>query len=92
MAASGNYTLRVTAPANRQLARLPEGAAAAIIEFMMGALLENPHRVGGALQQELVGFHSARRGVYRLVYEILDDVHVVDVHRIEHRSTVYRSR
>lgn len=92
MAASGHYTLRVTAPAQRQLARLPEGTAAAIAEFMVGALLDNPRRVGGALQRELTGFYSARRGTYRVVYEILEDQRLTDVHRIDHRSTVYRSR
>jgi len=40
--------LRVTGPAERQLDRLPEGTAAAIVEFMLGALLDNPHRLGGA--------------------------------------------
>ena len=37
---------------------------AAIVEFMLGALLENPQRVGGELQRELAGMRSARRGAY----------------------------
>ena len=86
------YALRVTGPAERQLNRLPEGTAAAIVEFMLGALLENPHRLGGQLQRELSGMRSARRGVYRIIYEIDDDKHLVIVHRIEHRSTAYRPR
>ena len=44
------YALRVTGPAERQLNRLPEGTAAAIVEFMLGALLGNPHRLGGQLR------------------------------------------
>ena len=32
---------------------------------MLGPLLDNPHRVGGALRRELEGLHSARRGAYR---------------------------
>ena len=86
------YELRVTGPAQRQLGRLPEGTAAAIIEFMLSALVENPHRVGGRLQRELAAFHSARRGTYRVVYEIDDDQHAVIVLRIDHRSSVYRTR
>jgi mRNA interferase RelE/StbE len=86
------YRLRVTGPAERQLGRLPEGTAAAIVEFMLGALLENPHRVGGPLQRELAGMRSARRGSYRLVYEIAELERLVIVLRIEHRSTVYRPR
>lgn len=86
------YDLQVTRPAERQLARLPEGTAAAIVEFMLGALVENPHQVGGRLQRELAGFHSARRGAYRVVYEIFDADRLVVVHRIDHRSNVYRAR
>lgn len=86
------YELRVTAPAQRQLGRLPEGTAAAIVEFMLGALIDNPHRVGGRLQRELAGLHSARRGAYRVVYEIDEDQHAVIVLRIDHRSHVYRPR
>lgn len=86
------YELRVTAPAERQLGRLPEGTAAAIVEFMLGALVENPYRVGGRLQRELAGLHSARRGAYRVVYEIDEDQHAVIVLRIDHRSRVYRIR
>jgi mRNA-degrading endonuclease RelE of RelBE toxin-antitoxin system len=86
------YTLRVTGPAERQLDRLAEGTAAAIVEFMLGALLDNPHRLGGALQRELAGLRSARRGVYRVIYEIDDTEQLVIVYRIEHRATAYRPR
>jgi mRNA-degrading endonuclease RelE of RelBE toxin-antitoxin system len=87
-----DYALRVTGPAERQLDRLPEGTAAAIVEFMLGALLENPHRLGGQLQRELAGMRSARRGVYRIICEIDDGKHLVIVYRIEHRATAYRPR
>jgi mRNA-degrading endonuclease RelE of RelBE toxin-antitoxin system len=86
------YELRVTAPAQRQLGRLPEGTAAAIVEFMLGALVDNPHRVGGRLQRELAGLHSARRGAYRVVCEIDEDQRAVTVLHIDHRSRVYRPR
>ena len=86
------YALRVTGPAVRQLNRLPEGTAAAIVEYMLGALLDNPHRLGGALQRELAGMRSARRGVYRIIYEIEETERLVVVYRIEHRATAYRPR
>ena len=86
------YTLRVTGPAERQLNRLPQGTAAAIVEFMLGALLDNPHRVGGELQRELAGLRSARRGAYRIIYEIDDTERLVIAYRIEHRATAYRRR
>ena len=86
------YTLRVTGPAERQLNRLSEGTAAAIVEFMLGALIGNPHRLGGELQRELAGLRSARRGAYRIVYEIDEARRLVIVLRIEHGATPYRPR
>ena len=89
---STKYELRVAGPAARRLDRLPDKVAAAIVEFMLGALLDDPHRVGGALRRELAGLHSARRGAYRIVYEIDEQASTVTVLRIDHRSTVYRPR
>ncbi len=86
------YELRVTGSAQRHLERLPQGTAAAIVEFMLSALIDNPHRVGGRLQRELSGLHSARRGAYRVVYAIDDQLHVVVVLRLDHRSRLYRSQ
>ena len=86
------WTLRIAASAERQLARLPERIAAAVVEFLLGPLVENPRRVGHPLQRELAGLWSARRGAYRVVYEIDDENRIVDVLRIEHRSDVYRPR
>ncbi len=86
------YELRVTGPVQRQLERLPEGTAAAIVEFMVTALIENPHRVGGRVQRELAGLHSARRGAYRVIYEIDEEQHAVIVFRVDHRSSAYQMR
>ena len=87
-----DFELRVTGPAQRQLGRLNESAATAIAEFMLTALIENPHRVCRPLQRELAGLHSARRGVYRIIYEIDDNAHTVTVLRIDHRAHAYRPR
>lgn len=86
------YRLRLTRPAERQLNRLPEGTATAIVEFMLGALIDNPHRLGDELQRELSGLRSARRGAYRVIYEIDESHRLVIILRIEHRATAYRSR
>lgn len=86
------WELAVAASAERQLARLPERVAPAIVEFMLGPLTENPHRVGHPLQRELTGLWSARRGAYRIIYDIDDDQERVTVLRIDHRADVYRPR
>ncbi len=84
--------LRIAASAERQLSRLPERVAAAVVEFMVGPLCQNPRRVGRPLQRELAGLWSARRGAYRVVYEIDDAARIITLLRIDHRSDVYRPR
>ena len=85
------YELKFAASAERMLARLPEFAAAAIVEFVTGPLLDNPRRVGKPLGLELSGYHSARRGAYGVIYRVEDD-RFVRVVRIDHRADVYRHR
>jgi len=84
--------LIVAPSAERGLARLPEKAAAAVVEFMVGPLTEDPKRVGHRLPGELEGLWAARRGPYQVVYEIDDPAREVRVLRIDHRADVYRPR
>lgn len=86
------FRLVVAATAERTLGRLPEGVAGAIIEFMVGALLDAPRRIGHPLQRELAGLWAARRGPYRIIYEIDDNHATVSVVRIDHRADIYRPR
>lgn len=86
------YEIDWASSALRALNRLPEKIATACIEFVYGGLAENPHRVGHALRFDLEGKHSARRGDFRVVYEIDDDRRVVTVLAVDHRSDVYRPR
>ena len=89
---SADYELVVAGPAARAIADgLPEPVSAAVIEFVTGSLLENPHRVGRALRNELAGIHSARRGSYRVLYRIDDAARTVTVLRIDRRGEVYRA-
>lgn len=89
----GPYRLIVSPTAGRALAsRLPESVAAAVVEFVTGDLLAAPRRVGKPLQRELTGTWVARRGTYRVMYEIDDESGIVRVLVVEHRRDVYRSR
>ena len=88
-----SYELVIARPAARAIAEeLPESIATAVVDFVTGRLLENPHRVGRALRNELAGVHSARRGTYRVLYRIDDDAREVIGLRIEHRGDVSRRR
>ena len=85
------YRLVMASDEERALARVPEKAAAAVVELVAGALVEAPLEVGHPLRKELMGLWAARRGPYRVVYEIDDDAKVVSVLRVDHRADVYRS-
>jgi mRNA-degrading endonuclease RelE of RelBE toxin-antitoxin system len=85
-----DYGLLVTPPAQRALDRLPERVAAAIAGLLTGDLLEPPRRAGKPLRRELAGICSARRGSYRVLYEIDDEKKRVVVLRIDHRADIYR--
>jgi len=86
------FELVVARPAARALAEeLPEAVAVAAIDFITGALLDDPRRVGRELRRELAGVWAARRGTYRVLYRIDDSRHEVTVVRVDHRRDVYRS-
>lgn len=85
--------LRVGRGAVRELTEaLPEKVAAAAYEFIHGALLDNPHKVGKPLDPPLAPAWTARRGEYRVLYLIDDEAGVVEVTAVRHRSRAYRRR
>lgn len=84
------YEITWKSGASRDMDRLPLAVASAAVEFIYGPLAQNPHRVGKPLRFELAGKHSARRGSYRVIYEILETVVRVEVFAVQHRADVYR--
>jgi mRNA-degrading endonuclease RelE of RelBE toxin-antitoxin system len=93
----GPYRLSLAPAARRALTEgppptgLPLAVAAAVGEFITGALLVKPYVVGKPLTNELAAYHSARRGAYRVVYRIDDKTRTVHVVRIDHRADVYHT-
>lgn len=79
------------APARRQFDRLPISVAAAVLETL-DAVAENPRRLGKPLMLEHEGRFSARRGPYRVIYELDENERLVRVIAIGHRRDVYRRR
>ena len=87
-----SYLLAITPTAPRQPTdHLSEAVAAASCEFIVGPLLDNPHRMGKRVRPPLDDRHSARRGTYRVVYRIDDDTHTVTVLDVAHRRDAYRT-
>ncbi|MGH2750062.1 MAG: type II toxin-antitoxin system RelE family toxin [Actinomycetota bacterium] len=64
------YEVEITPEALRHLNRLPEKVRAAVMETILGSIAANPRRPGKPLNGELEGFHSARRGEFRVIYEV----------------------
>ena len=86
------YQILLTPAARRQLSGgLPESVAAAVWEFLAGPLALSPERIGKRLQPPLADRFSARRGTYRVLYEIDADTRVVTVLSIAHRRDIYRT-
>ena len=86
------YEVEITPEGLRHLQRLPEKVRLAALEAILGPIAENPRRAGKPLVGELAGLYSARRGDYRIVYQIHEAERVVLIHRVQHRGMVYRPR
>lgn len=86
-----SYEVIFALTARREMSAVPERVIPAIIEFVYGDLAANPRRVGKALERELAGSFSARRGSYRILYDINDEQQKVLILRVAHRADVYRT-
>ncbi|HZN17681.1 MAG TPA: type II toxin-antitoxin system RelE/ParE family toxin [Micromonosporaceae bacterium] len=87
----GPYTVTFSRQARRNLHEdLPLGVAIAATETIQRSIAVNPYRVGKPLDEPFDGFHSARRGTYRIIYRINEPKRVVEIHSIRHRRDAYR--
>jgi mRNA interferase RelE/StbE len=89
---TGPWDVLLAPSAIRNLDETSPRVVPAIIEFLYGALADNPHRVGKPLRGELTGSYSARRGSYRILYDIDEGERQVRVFRVSARTTAYRPR
>jgi mRNA interferase RelE/StbE len=86
------YTVMFSRQARRNLHEdLPLEVAIAATETIQHAIAVNPYRVGKPLDEPFDGYHSARRGTYRVIYRIDEAKRVVEIHSIRHRRDTYRS-
>jgi mRNA interferase RelE/StbE len=85
-----SYKVRISAAALRAIEReLPRKVADAALTFILGPLRDNPRRVGKPLIGPYKNAFSARRGEYRIVYEIIDDEILIEITKIAHRAKAY---
>lgn len=71
---------------------IPPRIVSAIVEFVYGDLSAHPRRVGKPLRHDLAGAFSARRGPYRVLYDIDDAEETIQILRVDHRSDIYRPK
>ena len=82
------YELRVKPSVAKDLRGLPKTDVKRIVK-RMEALRDDP-RAPGCEKLSGAELYRVRQGVYRIVYEIHDELVVVDVVRVGHRGEVYR--
>jgi mRNA-degrading endonuclease RelE of RelBE toxin-antitoxin system len=85
------WRLVLAGTAARDIERLPGKYATSIAE-LLPAIAENPRRLGKPLRFELDGRWAARRGPYRIIYELDEQARTVSVTAVAHRADVYRAR
>jgi len=78
-----NYTVTLTKRSQKQLDKLTDQAAEPI-----GQLAGNPRPPGHKKLKGRDGYRI-RVGDYRVIYEIFDDVMLVDVINLGHRKDIY---
>jgi mRNA-degrading endonuclease RelE of RelBE toxin-antitoxin system len=86
------YEVEITPEGLRHLDRLPDKVRHAALETILGPIAENPQRTGKPLVGGVEGLSSARRGDYRIIYEVFEEDEIVLIHRVQHRRGVYRPR
>jgi mRNA-degrading endonuclease RelE of RelBE toxin-antitoxin system len=86
------YDVEITPEGLRHLNRLPDKVRNAALETVFGPIAENPQRLGRPLVGELEGLRPARRGDYRIIYEVFEATMTVLIHRVQHRRDAYRPR
>ena len=92
MVSEGPYEVLLAPSVKRALAEtLPPTAAFAAYEFIYGPLADNPQRLGAPLRAPFEGLYRARRGEYRVRYEIDDEHHRIIVLDVDHRRDAYQS-
>lgn len=74
--------------APKQLDKLPDAIAEMLLDALDG-LAENPRPDGCKKMKGRIGYRI-RKGDYRILYDVLDDVLVVRVVGLGHRREVYK--
>lgn len=89
-ALSEYFEVVLTGSALRSLESIPPRIVEPLVSFIFGGLAENPRRRGKPLQRELQGKWAARRGEFRILYELDETTRRMIILKIAHRAHAYR--
>lgn len=87
-----SYEIRLKASAAKEIERIEPKKVRRRIVDRIGRLAEDPRPPGCEKLSGHADRYRIRQGAYRIVYSIDDDVLVVVVVKVGHRSDVYRTR
>mgnify|MGYP001191304826 CR=1 FL=1 len=82
------YTVVLTSKAKRQLDKFPDDVVNAIIKTLE-SLETNPRPLGCKKLKGREGYRI-RTGNYRIIYDIIDEVLIIEIIAIGHRKEIYR--
>ena len=82
------YSVQLTKKAEKALDRLPDRIANPILDTI-AALADNPRPKGCKKLKGRNGYRI-RQGNYRVIYEVFDNVLLVDIIAIGHRKEIYK--
>lgn len=82
------YKITFKKSVSKDLRSIPKADLKRILK-KIDSLADNP-RSEGCVKLSAQERYRVRQGLYRIVYEIRDDVLVVHVVKVAHRSTVYK--
>ena len=85
----GKYKITFKKSVAKDLRTIPNKDVKKILE-KIETLTENP-RAEGCIKLSGQENYRVRQGLYRIVYEIKDDVLIINVIKVAHRSSVYKS-
>jgi mRNA interferase RelE/StbE len=81
------YQILLTKTATKQLDKLPNNIAENLLDFIQ--TLENDPRPNGCKKLKGRDGFRVRQGNYRIIYDIFDDILIVEVIAVGHRKDIY---
>lgn len=82
-----DYSITITKTAQKQLDKLPKNISDTLIEAIQ-QLASNPRPAGCKKLKGREGYRI-RKGKYRIIYDIFDNILTIDIIAVGHRKGIY---